>query len=174
MHSTMLYAVNQMTKLDDENKSLNRTINDYITTTNKLKEDFESLEKDLALTSQFNQGMYDKYIQEFNRCFSSAAPMHPIPTEMKAMFTQTIYAIAFHYLSYNKVARKSASADDELNLEMATGKSNGENGKQKVSLKDELNIQMVSGLIIYIAEELKKNGVTSLSDVNFRGYYFKD
>lgn len=173
MQEKLQTSEKQNEMLAQEKSEYERKLIDCEAANNDLLNELRQAEGQLSVSSLFNQGMYDKYIQEFNKYFSSASPMHPIPLEMKTMFTQTVYALAFHYLSYNNAFRKSASADDELNVNVATGKSN-ERGREKVSLQDELNIQKLSGLIIHIAEELKKNGVSSLSDVNFRGYYFKD
>jgi archaellum component FlaC len=160
-------AANQ--KLEDgkkEMESVQKTIEGLKATISQLKED-------AAFSTQFNEKMQEQYLNKFQKEFASGSLQYPLSNEDKQSFTETIYSMAFHYMSYIRSVQQRDDANDAANKNMLLNNTTQIDSNKVVPLLSPADIQKFNADVLFIAEELRRNGVTELKNVNYKGYYFK-
>jgi hypothetical protein len=156
---------------DTDAERANQKSETYLTKIGSIQQDLTNTALKLEQDQAYHKAMATQYIEAFNTRFSGGLAQHPIPLSDKAFFTKTIYSIAFHYLSFEKSMSQRADSHDLKNI--ATILQNIQQQPNEVlKLNEENDITKYSGLLIFIAEELKRNGIEKLENVNFRGYNF--
>jgi hypothetical protein len=143
----------------------------YLTKIGSMQQELTNTESKLIEDQAYHKAMASQYIEAFNNYFSGGLAQHPISLADKAFFTKTIYAIAFHYLSFEKSLLLRADSHDQKNI-AAILQNIQQQPNDVLKLDGENDITKYSGLLIFIAEELKRNGVERLENVNFRGFNF--
>ncbi len=165
---------NAKLRLETEKDELNKELKGVQAAWKDAGDQLDEHQKQGARIDNFINFVSQNYLDEFKNAFSTGAPMHPLPEKDKSIFTHTIYALAFHFMSLIKVKKQQASEFDKQNIGQGNGESINSNTYKNVNILNENNIQDYNGVILFIAQELKKNGVLELKDVSFQGHYFKD
>jgi hypothetical protein len=146
-----------------------KTETEKLNASNKaLQDQLSTQQAELKLSKEFITKLEEKYLNNFYNKFGNAMPLPPLNDADKKLFTETIYSIAFHVLSYGK---KVKPANDLANLD-ALVKDVTQTYKQQISLSSNIAQEQYNALIVHMAEELKRNGVSELKNVNFEGYGF--
>lgn len=125
-------------------------------------------EAELKLSREFKAGLQRNYLEPFYAQFGGTVGMPPISSQEKKVFTETIYSLAFHVLSYCK---QQQSESDKANMEAIT---NGQiqQYKEALSINGVVQTHQLNALIAHIVDELKRNEVQELKNVNYLGYGF--
>lgn len=131
------------------------------------------VEATLTYANEFNAKMNEQYLQQFQKQFEAGSLAYPLNAESKKEFTATIYAIAFHYMSYVRSLQQRADGNDVTNKNMLFSNSAITDTNKIVPLQTDADIQKFNADVLFVAEELKRNNVTELKHVNYKGYYFK-
>jgi hypothetical protein len=126
------------------------------------------IESELKLSKEFKTGLQKNYLDPYYAQFGASIGMPPIKDAEKQIFTATIYSIAFHVLSYCKSQQNEF---DKSNLEAIT-MNTVQNYKEEISLNQSLDTHKYNAIVVHIVEELKRNKVTSLNNVNYSGLGF--
>jgi hypothetical protein len=126
------------------------------------------IETELKLSRDFKAGLQRNYLEPFYAQFGGTVGMPPMTSQEKKIFTETIYSLAFHVLSYCKQQQSEA---DKANIESITN-SQIQQYKESLSINGVVNTHQLNALIAHIVDELKRNDVQELKNVNYLGYGF--
>ncbi len=162
-----LAALNEKDKLRAEQQS-----QQYLSKIKDLEQSMQTLQEKLNREQNYHTAIIAKHLKTFNAHFAGGIPQHPLPETDKTIFISTLYTIAFHYISYLNDVQNRSDAADVKNIE-AILKNISQNNLETININSNNDINKYNGLLIFIAQELARNGVLNLGDVNFRGYQFK-
>jgi hypothetical protein len=149
----LTHSKEQLEKTTTQNQSLSQKVN--------------TLEQQLTSHQEFISAIQVKYLNTLEKAFGSGIESYPLTDEKKKIFTEIVYSIALHVISY---CTKTKSAYDSQNVASLV-QNQIQNYKGEVSLSH-IDTQKFNALILFIAEELKRNHVSELKQVNYTGYGF--